>query len=271
MNEKLAQYLKGYESKYPHHLEAQFGRIVDRIVELWETPEMDGYFSDLMFGGGRSNRRGFPAEVATEIFILSLAYEEISKKPTAEGEEDVWEQDGHLVTLAALEAHPHHPIKPADAQESTPSAPAASEVPVEGPNPIAAEFETRIAVNLPSGKVEAPAEDAEQPARVQLSVGDHHYSWNTSGVPFTMGRDRGSNVFLTGEYASRHHARIEIRDGIVFLVDQSRNGTYVTLAGEAEIFLNNREMKIPSASSGILSFGISQEHAAKDLLHFTTR
>lgn len=41
MNEKLAQYLKGYESKYPHQLEAQFGRIVDRIVELWESPEME--------------------------------------------------------------------------------------------------------------------------------------------------------------------------------------------------------------------------------------
>jgi hypothetical protein len=30
-------------------------------------------------------------------------------------------------------------------------------------------------------------------------------------------------------------------------------------------------MKIPPASSGILSFGISQEHAARDLLHFTIR
>ena len=86
-----------------------------------------------------------------------------------------------------------------------------------------------------------------------------------------MGRDRSSNVFLTGEYASRLHARIEIRDGAVFLIDQSSNGTYVTLTGKREIFLNKGEIQLPPASSGILSFGISRDHAAGELLYFTIR
>jgi hypothetical protein len=272
MNEKLAQYLQGYESKYPHQLEAQFSRIVDRIVELWESPEMEGYFSDLMFGGGRSNRRGFPAEVATEIFVLSLAYDEIRKKPAADDVEDVWEREGHQVTLAVLNAHPH-PARPAG--HATPAHPKATEstAPAKTPSSIAPEFDqTLIADNLLSFSAEAPAEDAEHWARrVQVSLGDHQYTWDTSGVPFTMGRDRSSNVFLTSEYASRLHARIEIRDGVVFLIDQSSNGTYVTLAGEKETLVKKGEMQLPPASSGVLSFGISKDQAASDLAYFTIR
>ena len=65
---------------------------------------------------------------------------------------------------------------------------------------------------------------------MQISLGDRQYTWGNARVPFTMGRDRSSNVFLTCEYASRCHARIEIRDGAVFLIDQSSNGTYVNNA-----------------------------------------
>jgi hypothetical protein len=263
MNEKLAQFLQGYESKYPHQLEAQFGRIVDRIVELWDSPEMERYFSDLMFGGGRSNRRGFPAEVATEIFVLSLAYDEIRKKPTADDVEDVWEREGHQVTLAVLNAH-SHPARPAE--HSAPAHP-------KTPSPIAPEFDqTLIADNLLSMATGAPAEEADHWARrVQVSLGDHQYTWDTSGVPFTMGRDRSSSVFLTSEYASRLHARIEIRDGVVFLIDQSSNGTYVTLTGEKETLVKKGEMQLPPASSGVLSFGISKDQAASDLAYFTIR
>lgn len=272
MNEKLAQYLKGYESKYPHQLEAQFGRILDRIVELWESPEMEGYFSNLMFGSGRSNRRGFPAEVATEIFILSLAYEEIRKIPVADDADDVWAQEGHKVTLSLLNANPRQ-AKPAE--HSAPAHPESPEsaFPAKTPSPIAPELdETLIADNLISRAAEAPAEEAEHQARqVQVSLGDNHHTWDTSGVPFTMGRDRSSNVFLTGKYASRLHARIEIRDRVVFLIDQSSNGTYVTLTGEKEIFLKKGEIQLQPASSGILSFGISQGQAASELLYFTIR
>ena len=266
MNEKLAHYLKGYESKYPHQLEAQFGRIVDRIVELWESPEIEGYFSDLMFGGGRSNRRGFPAEVATEIFVLSLTYEEIRKKPAANVAEDVWEQEGHQVTLAVLDTH--H-AKQAPAQPQPPDkAPA-----VKTPPPIAPEFDqTLIADNLPSRAAPSPADDAEHwEQRVQISLGDRQYTWGNARVPFTMGRDRSSNVFLTCEYASRCHARIEIRDGAVFLIDQSSNGTYVTFASKGEIQLRKGEIQLPPASSGIISFGISRDRAEKELLYFTIR
>lgn len=266
MNEKLAHYLKGYESKYPHQLEAQFGRIVDRIVELWGSPEIESYFSDLMFGGGRSNRRGFPAEVATEIFILSLTYEEIRKKPATNVAEDIWEQEGHQVTLAVLDTR--H-AKQAPAQHKTPG----KGSPAKTQPPIAPEFDqTLIADNLPSRAAQSEGDDVEHwEQRVQISLGDRQYTWGNARVPFTMGRDRSSNVFLTCEYASRFHARIEIRDGAVFLIDQSSNGTYITFAGKREMQLRKGEIQLPPASSGVLSFGISRDRAEKELLHFTIR
>ena len=91
MNEKLATYLKGFEAKYPHHLEARYSRVLDRIVELWGTPEMDAYFSELMLPK-RIDRQGFPPEVASEIFELSVAYDAILQRAKDENE-DVWNMD----------------------------------------------------------------------------------------------------------------------------------------------------------------------------------
>ena len=35
MNEKLARYMRGFEHKYPHNLEARYERVLNKIVELW--------------------------------------------------------------------------------------------------------------------------------------------------------------------------------------------------------------------------------------------
>jgi ankyrin repeat protein len=91
MNEKLADYMKGFEQKYPHHLEARYGRVLDKIIELWGTPEIDGYFSELMLPD-RIDRQGFPPEVASEIFELSVTYDAILKRAKDQNE-DVWNID----------------------------------------------------------------------------------------------------------------------------------------------------------------------------------
>ena len=48
MNEKVLQILGGNESRYPHKLELQFPRVLEKILELWGTPAMDPYFHELM-------------------------------------------------------------------------------------------------------------------------------------------------------------------------------------------------------------------------------
>lgn len=51
---------------YPVHLETQYERILKKIADLWDTPELHDYFSDLLIDK-RSGRKGFPAEVMADL------------------------------------------------------------------------------------------------------------------------------------------------------------------------------------------------------------
>lgn len=78
MNELMLKLVMGKENLYPHELEKQFPRILNKIIELWDTSQMETYFHDLMIDK-RGGRQGFPAAVATEIFYLSQVYERTRK------------------------------------------------------------------------------------------------------------------------------------------------------------------------------------------------
>lgn len=69
-NKQLAKVLRNRPEKYPHQLEQHYGRVLDRIMELWGSAEADRYFFDLLVDE-RGNRAGFPPKVAEEIFFLS--------------------------------------------------------------------------------------------------------------------------------------------------------------------------------------------------------
>ena len=87
MNEKLKGCLKGFESKYPHQMEARYSRVLEKIADLWGTPTLERYFSDLLIAD-RPGRQGFPPEVAREIFTLSMVYDDIHAKSKVQ--EDTW-------------------------------------------------------------------------------------------------------------------------------------------------------------------------------------
>lgn len=75
-------------------------------------------------------------------------------------------------------------------------------------------------------------------------------------TPFlTLGRDHNNDLVIEDTKASRQHARIERRDGRYYLVDLSTNGTFVTFAGEPEVFL--RRESLPLRGAGGLCFGAS--------------
>lgn len=71
---------------YPRHLEEQYDRILTKLEELWESPEIHDYFSDLLIDK-RGGRQGFPKEVLNEIIALRefLEFETFRK---AERKED---------------------------------------------------------------------------------------------------------------------------------------------------------------------------------------
>lgn len=58
---------------YPDRTVALFPHIASRLAELWGTPDGEHYLHDLLVCD-RSDRKGFPEDVAVEIFRLSVLH-----------------------------------------------------------------------------------------------------------------------------------------------------------------------------------------------------
>src|SRR5690349_5273431 len=56
-------------TQYPRALEDHFDRILSKIDELWDRPELHDYFSELIIDK-RGGRQGFPKEVLSDILML---------------------------------------------------------------------------------------------------------------------------------------------------------------------------------------------------------
>jgi pSer/pThr/pTyr-binding forkhead associated (FHA) protein len=83
-----------------------------------------------------------------------------------------------------------------------------------------------------------------------------------------LGRDPENDVVIADRMASRLHARIERRRDKFVLVDQSSNGTYVTVEGEPEIHVRREEIILHGR--GQISFGhahAGDRGSARVLLH----
>ena len=100
MNEAMLHMVQGAEDLYPHKLEEKFPRVFSKVIELWETPQIDDYFKELMMND-RPGRQGFPTEIATEIFHLSQVRENTRIKPKKKTG-DIWE-DVELEDIQIIE------------------------------------------------------------------------------------------------------------------------------------------------------------------------
>ena len=118
MYEKLMVHLRGFENNYPYRLEEKFARIVEKIAELWDTSDIDSYFTELLIDS-RGNRAGFPPEIAREIFLLSITHDEVLKKRREES--DVWADEREAAQRAIDELKmkflPSHMLKAAESND----------------------------------------------------------------------------------------------------------------------------------------------------------
>jgi len=89
MDEKLLRILNNRKQNYPHALEKQFPRVFSQIMSLWDTPDIDALFSELMVTK-RSDRQGFPPDVASDIIYLSMVHSRLNGSKEAS---DPW---GHV-------------------------------------------------------------------------------------------------------------------------------------------------------------------------------
>lgn len=83
------------------------------------------------------------------------------------------------------------------------------------------------------------------PTRLVLSHGDGELLLDGNDrSTITLGRDPACHLVITDPQASRMHARIETRQNKFVLIDQSVNGTYVTVGDEEEIALRREELTL---------------------------
>lgn len=81
-----------------------------------------------------------------------------------------------------------------------------------------------------------------------------------------IGRDDSNTVAITDPMASCRHAKIELRGGKFVLVDQSSNGTFVTLGNDGELKLRREELILHG--SGVITFGHSAADAGAETVKF---
>ena len=82
----------------------------------------------------------------------------------------------------------------------------------------------------------------------------------------SLGREVTNDLAIIDKMASRMHCRIEYRRRKFFLVDQSTNGTYVTVEGDAEIVLKREQLLL--RGRGVISLGASSAAAGASTVAF---
>ncbi len=97
MNPILKPFYEGQEQKYPKNLEANFSRVMGRILELWGTHALDGYLSELMIDT-KGGRQGFPPAVISELLILSMVHDKFMAVQDASAQ-DVWSNESIRAAL----------------------------------------------------------------------------------------------------------------------------------------------------------------------------
>lgn len=85
---------------------------------------------------------------------------------------------------------------------------------------------------------DAPSKEAKISYRGRVWIIDEEHA------EATLGRDEQSTVVVSAATASRHHAKIILRQEKVVLVDQSSNGTFVKLQNDQELRLRREELVI---------------------------
>lgn len=86
--------------------------------------------------------------------------------------------------------------------------------------------------------------DYLQGSFLRLRYGGKIVTLNDRKRVIRMGRGAESDIVIHDPRASRNHARIELQGDKVMLIDNSTNGTFVTIGSKPELFLLNEEFVI---------------------------
>lgn len=97
---------------------------------------------------------------------------------------------------------------------------------------------------------------SSQASSLTLTYGTLTLKLDADQKSVSLGREAGNDLVVPDKMASRVHCKIEYRRGNFFIVDQSTNGTYVTVDGDAEVLLKREQHML--RGRGVICLG----HAA---------
>ena len=90
---------------------------------------------------------------------------------------------------------------------------------------------------------------------------------NKSGL--VMGRSQACDLPVNEKLASRQHVRIELRRNKFFIIDQSTNGSHISLDNADDAFLRREEMHI--SGNGRISLGKSFAEGPTEIVTFVLK
>ena len=112
---------------------------------------------------------------------------------------------------------------------------------------------------------EDPAQKVSD-SRLYLRLRGKEISVDTDNPSVTLGRQAQNDLVIDDKATSRLHARIEYHRGRFVLIDQSTNGTFVSLAGEKPVLVHNDEYVL--VGRGTISTGRETEDGSSEAIQF---
>ena len=108
-----------------------------------------------------------------------------------------------------------------------------------------------------------------QPIRIELRLGDKVVKVDEQHPTAGLGRQLYNDIVVPSNRASRSHARIEYHRGKFVLIDQSTNGTFVTVQGKPAAEIKRGELVL--TGSGLIGLGEEASADAPDAIHYTVK
>jgi adenylate cyclase len=102
---------------------------------------------------------------------------------------------------------------------------------------------------------------------LQVSYGGNTVTLDQNKSALVMGRSQACDMPINEKLASRQHVRIELRRNKFFIIDQSTNGTHISMENTDDNFLRREET--PITANGKISLGKSFAESPTEVVTFT--
>jgi adenylate cyclase len=102
-----------------------------------------------------------------------------------------------------------------------------------------------------------------------VSYGGKDITLDQNKTSLVMGRSQACDLPINEKLASRQHVRIELRRNKFFIIDQSTNGTHISMENSDDNFLRREET--PITANGKISLGKSFAEGPSEVVLFTLK